>query len=111
MAQNLTIGAEHIHKLDFRRNVFVFGSISTMGKGEGYPRVSTRIVFILILKHLITDLSKKSFSQHDMKAGTSTNLFQNNKIFTTSRNKICSGDVHVLDLFPIFTPFLKYCAS
>ena len=111
MAQTLTIGAEDIHKLDFLRNVFVFGSILTMGKEEGYPRVSTRIFFMLILKYLITDFSRKSFSQHDMKAGTSTDLFQNNKICTASRSKIYNGDVHVLDLFPIFTPFLKYCVS
>ena len=36
-----------------------------------------------------------------MKAGTSTELFQNNKICTTPRSKICTGDVHVLDLFPV----------
>ena len=43
MAQNLTIGAEDIHKLDFVPNVFVFGSILTMNKEEWYPRVSPRI--------------------------------------------------------------------
>eukprot|EP00493_Phyllostaurus_siculus_P020703 UN21028 len=42
---------------------------------------------MLILKHLITDFSRKSFSQHDMKAGTSTNLFQNNKICAASHRK------------------------
>ena len=67
--------------------------------------------FVLDLKYVITNVSRKVFFQHDMRAGTSTNLFQNNKICTTPRSKICSGDVHVLDLFPIFTPLLKYCAS
>ena len=67
--------------------------------------------FVLDLKYVITNVSRKVFFQHDMRAGTSTDLFQNNKICTTSRSKICSGDVHVLDLFPIFTPLLKYCAS
>ena len=60
---------------------------------------------------VITNVSKKSFFQDDMKAGTSTDLFQNNKICTTLRSKICNDDVHVLDLFPIFTPLLKFCAS
>ena len=67
--------------------------------------------FVLDLKYVITNVSRKVFFQHDMRAGTSTDLFQNNKICTTPRSKICSGDVHVLDLFLIFTPLLKYCAS
>ena len=67
--------------------------------------------FVLDLKYVITNVSRKVFFQHDMRAGTSTDLFQNNKICTTPRSKICSGDVHVLDLFPIFTSLLKYCAS
>ena len=51
-----------------------------------------------------------------MKAETSTGLLSNNKICTASLSEIqvvCNGDVHVLDLFHIFTPsgFLKYCAS
>ena len=67
--------------------------------------------FKLVLKHVITNVSRKSFFQHHMKAGTSTELFQNNKICTSSCSEICSCDVHILDLFHIFTPFLKYCAS
>ena len=67
--------------------------------------------FVLDLKCVITNVTRKVFFQHDMRAGTSTDLFQNNKICTTSRSKICSGDVHVLNLFPIFTSLLKYCAT
>ena len=63
--------------------------------------------FNLDPKHLIINFSYNSFFQHDMKAETSTELFQNNKICTSSCSKICSGDVHALDLFPIFTPFLN----
>ena len=66
---------------------------------------------MLVLKYFTTDLFRKSFSLHDRKAKISTDLFQNNKICTTSRSKICSDDVHALDLFPIFTLFLKYYAS
>ena len=75
------------------------------------PKSFCACFLVLDLKYVITNVSRKVFFQHDMRAGTSTDLFQNNKICTTPRSKICSGDVHVLDLFPIFTPLLKYCAS
>ena len=53
------------------------------------------------------NVSCKSFFQYDVKARTSTELFQNNKICTSSCSKICNGDMHVLDLFLIFTPSLN----
>ena len=67
-----------------------------------------RVFFILDLKHVITNFFWRNFYQHDMKAGTSTESFQNNKICTASCSKICSCDVHVLDLFPICTHLPKF---
>ena len=47
-AQNLAIGAEDIDKVDFLRNVFLFGSILMMGKEGNYPRLSARVFSCLI---------------------------------------------------------------
>ena len=48
VAQNLAIGAEDIDKVDFLRNVFLFGTILMMGKEGNYPRVSARVFSCLI---------------------------------------------------------------
>ena len=84
------------------RNVFVFGSILTLGKKK-YPRVSA-CIFHACSKTCNYRFLQQNIFQDDMKAGTSTDLFQNNKIFTASRSKICGGDVHVLRLIPYFYP-------
>ena len=43
-----------------------------MGKEGNHPRISARIFFVLDLTYVITNVSRKVFFQHDMRAGTST---------------------------------------
>jgi len=83
--------------------MFFFREHFSNGDRKKLSEILCACFFVLDLKYVITNVFRKVFFQHNMRAGTSTDLFQNNKICTTSRSKICSGDVNVLDLFPIFT--------
>ena len=56
----------------------------------------------------LSNVSRKSFFQHDMYAGTSKDLFQNNKICTASCSKIFSVNVYIC--FRLM-PLVKYCAN